>query len=233
MPRPLNTFLINFLSGMSGETHTTVKFSLKNGQFRRFATANIEISGEEYFDSLIFADGISEAEDASTDRTEVRIQNADKVIGLEVQAGLYNFADVSIGTVFRRLDGTFEWQEKFFGQALPSAISEKEVSIEVVDEMVAASYCVTNFTLAPICQLIFKSAACGYSGAETSCNKLLKGDCTKYERTFRHVSETFPLIRNSEAPVSGPTQMENLRYETSDDALARWKDSYSGAYWEV
>lgn len=229
MGRPLNQFLIEFLSAPSGETQTTVEFALKNGQFRRFATDTLTIDGNLYTDHLIMAEDIDESEDISTDRTEITIQNVDKAIGLDIKNGLIHFAQVSLGRIFRKSDGTTEWRELFFGEAIPLPYNEREAKIEIVDDMVAASYCVANWTLSSVCQLIFKSSECGHAGAETSCNKLLKGDCTKYGRTHRNVSETFPLIKNPPAPTELPIY-NGGGIILEDEPLSRWKGGFSGYY---
>ncbi|MBS3914381.1 MAG: hypothetical protein KG003_07775 [Bacteroidetes bacterium] len=228
MGRPLNQFLVEFLSAPSGESYTTLELILKNGQVRRFATDNLTIDGNDYLDYLISADDIEESEEGSTDRAEIILANADKQIGLDIKSGIIHFAQASLGRVFKKLDGTFEWRELFFGEAIPSGYNEKEAKIEIIDDMVAAGYCIANWTLAPVCQLLFKQEYCGYVGSETVCDHLLKGDCTKYANTHRNVSETFPLVKIQNAPVSLPVYQgggggQGIIYE--DDPLSRFKSA--------
>jgi hypothetical protein len=229
MPRSLNPFLIQLLTGEAAETHRTVELIFRNGQIRRWATTNLTIDGNNFSDGLISVSDIEETEDSSTDRAEVVIQNIDKAIGLDIKSGAVHFAQAKIGRFFKKGDVS-EWREEFFGEAIPRSISEREAVIEIIDEMVAGSYCVGNWTLAPVCQLIFKSAECGYAGSETTCNKLLKGDCTKYGRTHRHVSETFPIVKNATAPTSiPPFTGVGGGVGLDDDALTRWKSGYDYA----
>ncbi|MBX7170143.1 MAG: hypothetical protein K1X72_04245 [Pyrinomonadaceae bacterium] len=202
MPRPTDTFLTDFLAAPSGETQTTVQFNCKNGSVKRYATDILTISGNSFSDDLILADDIEETEDSGTDREVITIDNFDKQIGLDIQNGIINFASVSLGRFFRTKSGSTGWREIFFGEAIPISFNEREAKIEILDDMVAAGYCLANWTLAPNCQLIFKSAYCTHSGSETSCNHLLKGDCTKYGNTAHNVSETFPIIQNSTTPTN-------------------------------
>jgi hypothetical protein len=227
MGRPVNQFLVEFLSATSGESQTTLELVLKNGEVRRFATDELTINANLYLAGLVRADDIDESEEGSTDKVQVVLANADKAIGLDIKAGIIHFAQASLGKVFKKLDGTFEWREIFFGEAIPSGYNEAQARIEIVDDMVAAGYCVANWTLAPVCQLIFKSDYCGYTGAETVCDHLLKGDCTRYENTHRNVSETFPLVKINPAPsalpVYQPGGSSGVIYE--DDPLGRFKQS--------
>lgn len=202
MPRPANTFLDDFLAADSGETQTLAIVKYKNGTTKYFATEKIEVDANEFVDNLVVADDIEQSIDGGTDRVSITIQNVDKQIGLDVKAGLVHFAQVSLGKYYRNNSGDYEWREQFFGEAIPQNYNQREAKIEILDDWVAAGYCVANWTLSDVCQLIFKSVECGYEGEETYCNHKLKGDCTKFARTFRNVSETFPIVKNPTNPTA-------------------------------
>lgn len=197
--RPLSEVIEDFLAAEQGETQTTVEFTCMDGDHLRFATDNLTLDGEDFTDDLIEADDIDQSEDAGTDRVKVTIQNVDKQIGIHIKNGKLDFAESSLGLLFKLSDGTTEWRENFFGEAIPESYDQAKAVIEILDDMVAAGYCVSNWTLAPRCNLIFKSNDCGYAGVETTCDKLLKGDCTKYANTHRFVGGTVVLLKNSTA----------------------------------
>lgn len=197
--RPLSEVIEDFLASEQGETQTTVEFTCTDGDHLRFAADNLTIDGEDFTDDLIEADDVDQSEDVGTDRVKVTIQNVDKQIGIDIKNGKLDFAEASLGLLFKLKDGTTEWRENFFGEAIPSNYDQSKAVIEILDDMVAAGYCISNWTLAPRCNLIFKSNECGYTGVETTCDHLLKGDCTKYGRTHRFVGGTVVLLKNSTA----------------------------------
>jgi hypothetical protein len=184
MSRPTTTFLDSFLASSFGETASLVDITLTNSIVKRFATIPITLSGNFYTQYLLEVGEIEEVDGSQVDKVSLEISNVDKQIGLDILAGLYTLADCSVKRLCRHADGSFEVVELFWGKVIPIETTESQVTLEVIDAIVAAKY-VTVWTLATECENTFKDAVCGYTGSETFCNKNLRGDCTKYNNTHR------------------------------------------------
>lgn len=209
MARTISPELSALLAYPSCNTQTTLAIYPKTGKDYFFASDKFTIAGDDYEPHLIRADVIRQSILTPTDRVRVQIQNVDKAIGGVVWAETFVRAEAVVGRYYRN-EHNFaeaEWVELFRGEIVPIEINESVVVLEVVSDLVAAGYCVGNWTLADNCQFVFRDpATCGYSGGETTCNKKRKSPdgCSGRSNEHRFGGMEYPVLQLSTAP-SGTT----------------------------
>lgn len=192
----------------SCNTQTTLAIYPKTGPNLYFATDAVTISGQAYQPHLIRTDVIRQSILVPTDRVRVQIQNVDRAIGAVIAAETLTRAEAVVGRLYRNENkpSEAEWVELFRGESVPVEINESAAVIEVVSDLVAAGYCVGNWTLASNCQFVFKDpATCGYTGAETTCNKRRKSvdGCSGRNNEHRFGGMEYPVLQASTAPSGG------------------------------
>lgn len=188
------------------ETQTTLDIYLADGVTEyHFAGKDMTLVKDEYSGDLIGADDVEQSIGSATDRVSVSVQNVDKAFGAVVMAEDLVKARAVIGRLHRDPRGILpdEWTELFRGEAVPQPVVESEVRLEIVSDLIAAGFCVANWTLADPCQLVFKDAGtCGYSGGETLCNKIRfsDGGCRGRDNEHRFGGMEYPAEKRT-----GPT----------------------------
>lgn len=177
MGRTVSTDLQNLLDLTSCETQTTLDLYLTDSSEIHVATAALtddDTGTFDYTDDLRRSNELQQSVGTPPNRGSVIIQNIDKVFGGYVTGEDLVHAEAVIGRFYRDENGVLPgvWVELFRGEAFPIGVTETEAEIEVLSDLVAAGYCVSDWSLAENCQFRFKhSATCGYSGGETACNK--------------------------------------------------------------
>ena len=177
MGRPVSTDLQNLLDLSSCETQTTLDLYLEDSSEIHVATAELEDTETGTFDytaDLRKAGELQQSIGTPPNRGTATIQNADKVFGGYVTGEDLIHAVAVLGRIYRDEARVLPsvWVELFRGEAFPLGVDETTVELEVLSDLVACGYCVSDWTLGENCQLRFKHAdTCGYSGGETLCNK--------------------------------------------------------------
>lgn len=173
MGRPINETIQELLDEESCETQTTLELRLQNGTVRRFATREITVGGEIFTADLLKVGEIVQSAFANVDRTNALIKNVDKTVGLEVLSGDYDKATAIVGRFYRdeRNPEKTSWTELFSGEARPTEVTPTEVAIEILDDLVAAGFCVADWTMEPACPLLYKGPGCEHEGNEPPCSK--------------------------------------------------------------
>lgn len=208
MGRTIPAGLQPLLDLSSCNTQTTFSIYPVSGPPLHFATDVFTTEGNNYAADLRKTDELRQSIAAATDRVRTEIQNVDKTIGGTVTSESLVKAAGVIGR-FHRKENDFsqnKWVELFRGEVIPIEITELRCQFEVVSDLVAAGYCVANWTLAENCQFVFKhTATCGYAGAETTCNKKRKSKMGCLGRSNEHHfgGMEFPDAQIPEPPVGG------------------------------
>jgi len=176
MGRPISQNLQELLDADSCETQSTLELRMAKAQIRRYATDDLTIGGQEFISDVRFIGEIVQSIVSNVDRTTARLQNVDKQIGLKMINGDIDGATAIVGRLYRsEKDQTKqEWVELFRGQTKPVDTDPVMGIIEIVDDLVAAGYCVADRTLKPECPLVFKSFECGYVGDAPPCSHNLE-----------------------------------------------------------
>lgn len=172
MPRPTDTILQELLDNSACETQSTLELRQTNGEVLRLATDDLTIENQSYTPDLRKTGEIVQSAFANVDRTNSVIQNVDKQIGGRILNGDIDRARAVVGRFYRDDKDASKktWVELFSGEAKPIDVAN-EASIEIVDDLVAAGYCVANWTMEPQCPYLYKGPDCGYTGAEPPCAK--------------------------------------------------------------
>lgn len=194
MARTVPTGLQPLLDLPSCETQTTLDLYLADTSEIHVATAAlasvaIDTGTVDYTADLRKVTELKQTVLTPPDRGTCLIQNVDKVFGGIVASESLIKAAAIVGRYYRDPAGVEspKWVELFRGEAFPLSVTESEVQLEVLGDMVAGGYCVAKWTLAEPCQFIFKDAAtCGYSGSETACNKKRKSPAGCLGRANSH-----------------------------------------------
>lgn len=189
MPRTIPSGLQDLLDLPNCETQTTLDLTLADTTQIHVATADLTVGAVNYTADLRKAGELKQTVYSPPDRGGVIIQNVDKVFGGIVVAEDLIKAAAVIGRHHADPSGVLPsvWVELFRGEAMPLAIDESQVQIEILGDMVAAGYCIGSDTLAENCQSPFKHPlTCGYSGIETTCNKKRKSKLGCLGRANEH-----------------------------------------------
>lgn len=211
MGRPVSTDLQNLLDLQSCETQTTLDLYLEDTTEIHVATAELadtETGTFDYTDDLRTSNELQQSVGTPPNRGTVSIQNADKVFGGYVTGEDLVHAVAVIGRIYRDENGALPsvWVELFRGEAFPLGVDETVVELEVLSDLVASGFCVSDWTLAENCQFRFKHAGtCGYSGGETLCNKKRRSKlgCLGRANEHRFGGMEYPDIQTPAVPVGG------------------------------
>lgn len=216
MGRTVGTNLGNRLADPSCATRSTLDLHLTNATQYHFSTEAFTATNSiAYTADLRRIGELQQSISQSVDRVQCTIQNVDKVLGEEVTAEALIKATAIIGRQYGRNEthsSQRAWTELFRGEVRPISVDENEVVIEVVNDLVAAGFCVSNWSLAENCQFVYKhTGTCGFSGAAATCNKRRKspdgcaGKIVTGTTTneYRFGGMEFPDVQASTAPSGG------------------------------
>lgn len=177
MGRTVVTNVQNHLDDDDAYTQTTLDMILTDASEYHYATDEFTGSNSiDYDPELRKASEIKQSIAASTDRVNVTIQNVDKIFGGELDVLSTEPFVKAVGIVGRQYGNPMvagsAWVELFRGEVRPVGIDEKEVVLEILNDLAAAGFCVGHWSLAENCQFVYKHAGtCGFAGAAPSCNK--------------------------------------------------------------
>lgn len=212
--RPQPTDLLSQLGYGAAETQTTLDLYLTDTSEFHFSTqAFTGTNSEVYTADLRKVSELKQSLDKSTDRVTALIQNVDKVFGAEVLTGSLAKAVAVVGRQYGNPFLTDAiWVELFRGEARALSVDENEISLEVVNDLLAAGFCVSHWSLAENCQFVYKHAVtCGYAGAMTTCNKRRKSPdgCSGHivsgstTNEYRFGGMEFPDAQAASVPIGG------------------------------
>lgn len=189
MGRSVSVDLQALLDSENCNTQTTLDLYLADTTEIHVATDAFTANSYNYTSDLRTAGELKQNAFSTVDRVNVSIQNIDKVIGVTVTDEDLKAAVGVVGRYYRDKNGVLPsaWVELFRGEAKPLKLNEREASIEILHDLVAAGYCVADDSLAENCQFVFKHAGtCGYSGGESACNKKRKSKAGCQGRLNEH-----------------------------------------------
>jgi hypothetical protein len=205
-------------------THSTVDLSLPSGPEYHFSTAVFTAQGFNYTADLRSVEDIKSSLAGGIDRVSATVQNVDRaMVDLIAAESLVNSVGI-VGRYYADPAGVLPsaWTELFRGQTAVLAVSELELSIEILNDLAAAGLVVANWTLGDACQNVFKHAGtCGYAGAETQCNKQRNSPGGCRGRANEH---HFNGMEPPDNPVPAPEPVElSLNYFRS---RTEWRNGY-------
>lgn len=177
MGRPISTTLQEILDEVEPESQSTLELRLENTEIYWYSTGEVVIDGVTYQDDLQKTGEIIQSAFSNVDRTTSQIQNVDKQIGLQILSGDIDKAQAVVGRFYRSgIDPTkTAWAELFRGEAKPTEITPTNASIEILDDLVAAGYCVADENYAPDCPLVYAEVPrCGADPALPPCSHNLE-----------------------------------------------------------
>lgn len=188
MPRFLPAGLTALLARRDAQilTHSTLQLTFPSDLAPRidlyFATAQTQILGVNYARDLREVGAVRSSLTRAVDRSEVVLQNVDRVLGVDLlaaQDALYG-TDAVIGRYFLDLDTGAEYHVPLLtGVAAGVDISETAARLAIISDVYAAVSVGASRRVVRLCQWAFRGPQCGYSGAELACNFLLNdaGGC--------------------------------------------------------
>lgn len=109
----------------------------------------------------------------AADKVTVDIQNVDTAIGItlnEVATTLIGSKAV-FAKVFKQSSGDWTSSPLCYGEIDDVRIDQSNATVTVISDTAPNVSFLTNRPLQKTCPLAFKGVACGYVGAETTCNK--------------------------------------------------------------
>ena len=206
--RTVSTDLQDMLDLDGCETQTTLDLSLADGVTEyKFSTRDVTIVKGEYTGDLIAGEDIEQTISSTTDRVTVSVQNVDKVFGGVVMSGDLARARAVVGRLYRdplnRIADV--WVELFRGEVLPQPVVEGEVRLEIVSDLIAAGYCVSQWSLGDSCVFLYKGDECGYSGGLTTCDhrRFTDGGCVGHDNEHRFGGMEYPPAKRTGGPTGG------------------------------
>lgn len=140
MPRTLDPALQTLIDSGHCEDHTTLVLTLGNGTVLRFATAGMLIDGHTFLAELKDNDAFKMSLAQATDRTNLKAQNVDKVLGQTLLgiADALEGATAMLGIAFIDDEGTIYHDDKMPGDVIAGAIDESEVQLRFVGDIYGA-----------------------------------------------------------------------------------------------
>lgn len=173
MSRPVDTTQQQLLDADSIETQSTIELRLLSGEILRYSTREVPVGANTFTEDLRQVGEITQSAFSNVDRAQASIQNADKIIGLKI---LNDEIDKAVGIVGRFMRDEMDetktaWVELFRGETKATGITPTSATIEIVDELVAAGYCVADESYAPDCPLVYaEMPRCGADPALPPCS---------------------------------------------------------------
>jgi hypothetical protein len=195
------------LDNLGAETHSVLQINLAGGgDPLLYSTLEDYIDGDLYDGTFLQSGDLVQTIDGEPNRIDVTLSNADKVQGLKFKNEELVKAQAIFGRYYVEADVLVSMYE---GTVVPKTVDQGEAKIEVVSDLVAAGYCVAQFTAAPQCQAPYKHPVlCGYAGVKTSCSKWRKGpnSCQEHDVPTdepRFFGLEYPYGLFVEAPTGG------------------------------
>jgi len=193
----------DYLDLASCESQSTLSLYLADTSVIHIATEEVSVVATSitYTDDLRKISETKQTFGSTPDRCIAQIQNVDKVFGASIENEDLVNAVAVVGRYYS--DGTnHHWEEMFRGEAFPILLTESECQLEILHDLVAAGFCVSDWTLAENCQVPFKGPVCRYSGIETTCNKKRRSKlgCLGRANEFAFVGMEFPDTQAASAP---------------------------------
>lgn len=210
MGREISAELTTCLALEGPFTATTLSIYPTAGDPLHLATDKFTFDGVNYESWLETGEDIRQSIGAVTNRFTASIQQVTKDFGIEIVSESLVKATGIVGRYYRhKSQPTPEaWVELFRGEVIPIEIDEAAARIEILHDLVAAGFCIADWTLAENCQLVFKHAGtCGYAGSETHCNKRRKSlhGCFGRDNEHHFGGMEFPDVQIPSPPVGGDT----------------------------
>lgn len=219
MGRSVSADLQNLLNLDVCETHSTLDIYLVDLTELHFTTKNggFTLSGITRTDDLRGIGEIKQSIGSQTDRVTGVIQNVDKLIATKVTNESLAKASAVVGRLYQDSRGILPsvWIELFRGELIAGDLDAGGLDIEIINDLVAAGYCIADASLAENCQWVYKQAdTCGYAGGLTTCNKLRRspGGCEGHIVTgttsneYRYGGLEFPDRQDVAAPSGDPVR---------------------------
>ena len=195
------------------ESHTTLSLYKKDATELHFSTEEFTdpTNAKGFVKGLLISEELVQTLDSETNRVPVTLENVDKVLGLAALAESLNFAVAVIGR-FWRSGSTTAWKELYRGEArvLPDA-TEGDIKLEVLSDLIAAGYCVAQWSLDSKCSFRYKDNFCGATSVATTCSKTRKGPngCQEHDvetDDFRFGGWEYPDVQPAEVIAPGPPE---------------------------
>jgi hypothetical protein len=142
MPRTLSAGLQALIDSGQREDHTCVVITLGNGTVLHFATAELTAGGHFFIGNLGENDPLKMGLTVAVDRTNLKAQNVDKVLGRQL-TGISNAlegATAMLAIAFQRQDrtGPIYYDEKMPCDVMTGAVDERWAELPVVGELYSA-----------------------------------------------------------------------------------------------
>lgn len=186
-------------------TQTTLSLYPVSGEPMHFATQRFVNAGESYTPSLRRTNEILQSILSTPSRVGVEIQNVDKAFGLTMTSEILAKSVAVVGRLYKDADQE-KWVELFRGELIPIELTEANAKIEVLHDLVAAGFCVANWTLAENCQFVYKHAGtCGSVSNRLTCNKKRKSihGCLGDDNEHHFGGMEYPDIQPPSPPTGG------------------------------
>lgn len=208
MPREVSADLGPLLNLDGCYTQSTLSLYPVTGDPVHMATDKFSFGGVDYPSDLVRVDEIQQSLGAATDRLGALAQNVTQSFGISVANEEVVKAEAIVGRYYRDPEDSNRqaWVELFRGEVIPLELTDGSVKMEIVDELVAAGFCVADWTLAENCQLRYKEAGtCGYAGPLPTCNKRRKslGGCFGRSNEHHFGGMEFPEPQTPDPPRGG------------------------------
>lgn len=207
MPRTLSVDLQDILALPTRKIIITSQIDFPNNSSMYFSSEDYTDSKSQVF--LNYLEKVSENKQTlenPTDRITLSFQNKDKALGLDLAANLSEWQEAQciVGREYLNDDGSLtDWVETFRGAVQQPVVDDFMFVFTVISDVTSAGNIIANRTLAGPCAFLFKHpGTCGYSGGETTCNRLLKspGGCLGRDWQHRYGGWTDPETPTPTSP---------------------------------
>ena len=174
MGRDITPTLQSILDSGFYEINKTVELVFPNQASFKLATAPLEILKGSFTNDVESVSSIKQSLESPTDRVSVRLQNKDRVLGLDIASSWQQWrsAEAIIGRFYDNSSDS-EWIEMFRGTVQAPETDDFSILFDVATDPVAFGR-MSFQNLGDSCGLVFKGQRCGYAGSETACNHQLK-----------------------------------------------------------
>lgn len=198
--RELSYELKSLLATSRVESHSVMELTLLSAMGMRatyyFATADLTINGIRYESRLRIVGDRTQSLTRASDQVEIQIENVSLILGPQWVNNFDEFygADCQIKRYFENIDTGHRWLVPWLSGVVRGTgqADENTVQLSILSDLYAKSVG-GGRRVTRKCQWRFNYPAgvgpqCGYSGNETTCNKLLNstGGCSGRANTHRY-----------------------------------------------
>jgi hypothetical protein len=138
----LSAELLALINSGHAEDHTCVVITLGDATILRFSTAKLSVGADAFLGNLGPSDGLKMSLTVAIDRTGLKAQNVDKILGQQITSvsNALEGATAVLGIAFRNQDGSGPWyyDEKMPGDLLTGAVDEQWVEFSFVGDIYGA-----------------------------------------------------------------------------------------------